>query len=90
MINPTLTGGIERVQHQVRQAQAHGLNPVNSSALESFFSLSLLPRLSHWLTPGVLPLLASLLLLQHQVLRACPGSALPVQGSEALSCLWQR
>jgi len=90
VIKPMLTGSIERVQRQVSQAQAHGLTPVISSALESSFGLTLLARLAHWLTPGVLPGLDTLQLMQQQVLIAWPGSALPVQGSEALSCLWQR
>lgn len=90
VIKPTLTGSIRRVQQQVLQAQAQGLTPVISSSLESSLGLTQLARLAHWLTPGVLPGLDTLQLMQQQVLRAWPGSTLPVQNREALTCLWQR
>lgn len=90
VIKPTLTGSIQRVHHQVLQAKAQGLTPVISSALESSIGLTQLARLAHWLTPGVRPGLDTLQLMQQQVLRAWPGSLLPMQNAEALQCLWQQ
>lgn len=90
VIKPTLTGSMQRVQQQVLQAKAQGLTPVISSALESSCGLTQLARLAHWLTPGVRPGLDTLQLMQQQVLRAWPGSLLPMQNREALQCLWQR
>ncbi|QGU86873.1 o-succinylbenzoate synthase [Erwinia sorbitola] len=90
VIKPMLTGTIQRVQQQVLHAQMLGLTPVISSALESSLGLTQLARLAHWLTPGVLPGLDTLQLMQQQVLRAWPGSHLPMQDHEALQCLWQR
>lgn len=90
VIKPTLTGSIECVRQQVERAQAQGLAAVIGSSLESSMGLTQLARLARWLTPGVLPGLDTLQLMQHQLLRAWPGSILPVEDKESLLCLWQQ
>ncbi|MDI3439431.1 o-succinylbenzoate synthase [Erwinia sp. V90_4] len=93
VIKPTLTGSIQRVQQQVAWAKSQGLTPVISSALESSLGLTQLARLAHWLTPGIIPGLDTLQLMQQQLMRRWPGSALPVAvpvtDREVLTCLWQ-
>ncbi len=94
VIKPMLTGSLQRVQHQVAQAQALGLTAVIGSALESSLGLTQLARLAHWLTPDVVPGLDTLQLMRQQLVRRWPGSDLPLVDlttqPESLTCLWQR
>lgn len=90
VIKPTLTGSIQKVQQQVAVATRLGLIPVIGSALESSVGLTQLARLAQQLTPGILPGLDTLSLMQQQLLRQWPGSTLPLSGREELQCLWQQ
>lgn len=78
VIKPTLTGSLERVQQQVAQARAAGLEAVISSSIESSLGLTQLARIAAWLTPGTLPGLDTLSLMEAQLVRPWPGSSLPV------------
>ncbi|EMD1655559.1 o-succinylbenzoate synthase [Pluralibacter gergoviae] len=77
VIKPTLTGSLQKVRAQVAEAHAQGLTAVISSSIESSFGLTQLARLAAWLTPGTLPGLDTLGLMQTQLVRCWPGSALP-------------
>ena len=77
VIKPTLTGSLERVREHVAAAHALGLAAVISSSIESSLGLTQLARLAAWLTPETLPGLDTLSLMQAQLLREWPGSALP-------------
>lgn len=90
VIKPTLTGSVQKVQQQVAGALRMGLTPVIGSALESSLGLTQLARLAHKLTPGIVPGLDTLSLMQQQLLRPWPGSSLPLSGREELQCLWQQ
>lgn len=90
VIKPTLTGSIQKVQQQVAAAQRLGLIPVLSSSLESSLGLTQLARLAQQLTPGIVPGLDTLSLMQMQLLRRWPGCTLPLSGKEDLQCLWQQ
>ncbi|ROR07813.1 O-succinylbenzoate synthase [Erwinia sp. JUb26] len=90
VIKPTLTGSIHKVQQKVAAAQRLGLIPVISSALESSLGLTQMARLAQWLTPGTVPGLDTLSLMQQQLLRQWPGCTLPLSGMEELQCLWQQ
>ena len=89
VIKPTLTGSIATVQALIRQAQRQGLTVVISSAIESSLGLTQLARLAHWLTPEVLPGLDTLDLLQHQLQRSWPGSALPLHTLAETEAIWR-
>lgn len=52
--------------------------------------LTQLARIARWLTPDTVPGLDTLGLMQAQVLRPWPGSALPLLDVSALECLWRR
>ncbi len=84
VIKPTLTGSLERVQQQVAQARAAGLEAVISSSIESSLGLTQLARIAAWLTPGTLPGLDTLSLMEAQLVRSWPGSSLPVIAHSAL------
>jgi len=90
IVKPTLTGSLQRVQQQVARAQQLGLTPVIGSSLESSLGLTQLARTAHRMTPGVLPGLDTLPLMQQQLLRRWPDSELPLVGAGALRCLWQQ
>lgn len=90
VVKPTLTGSLKRVQQQVTRAQQLGLTPVIGSSLESSLGLTQLARMAHLLTPGTLPGLDTLPLMQQQLMRRWPDSELPLVGTEALRCLWQQ
>jgi len=90
VIKPTLVGSLARCQTLVAQAHAAGLTAVISSSLESSLGLTQLARIAHWLTPDTVPGLDTLGLMQAQVLRPWPGSALPLLDVSALECLWRR
>ncbi|MBS0846842.1 o-succinylbenzoate synthase [Citrobacter sp. JGM124] len=77
VIKPTLTGSLERIQQQVSAAQQLGQTAVISSSLESSLGLTQLARIAAWLTPGVIPGLDTLTLMQAQVIRPWPASPLP-------------
>jgi O-succinylbenzoate synthase len=84
VIKPTLTGSLERVQQQVAQARAAALEAVISSSIESSLGLTHLARIAAWLTPGTLPGLDTLSLMEAQLVRPWPGSSLPVIAHSAL------
>ncbi|VDZ77821.1 O-succinylbenzoate-CoA synthase [Salmonella bongori] len=73
VIKPTLTGAIDKVREQVAAAHALGLTAVISSSIESSLGLTQLARIAAWLTPGTLPGLDTLNLMQVQQVRAWPG-----------------
>ena len=77
VIKPTLTGSLDVIQQQVKAAQQCGQTAVISSSLESSLGLTQLARIAAWLTPGVIPGLDTLSLMQTQVIRAWPESRLP-------------
>ncbi|AFJ46391.1 o-succinylbenzoate synthase [Shimwellia blattae] len=84
VIKPTLTGSLDKVQQQIAAAHRLGMQAVISSAIESSLGLTQLARLAAWLTPGTLPGLDTLSLMQAQVIRPWPGSPLPVWQTEQL------
>lgn len=77
VIKPTLTGSLETIRQQVAAAHRLGQVAVISSSLESSLGLTQLARIAAWLTPGVIPGLDTLSLMQAQVMRPWPGSMLP-------------
>lgn len=87
VIKPTLTGSSEKVREQVASAHALGLTAVISSSIESSLGLTQLACLAAWLTPDTLPGLDTLNLMQAQLIRTWPDSALPCLGVEALEPL---
>lgn len=87
VIKPTLTGSLEKVREQVAAAHSVGLKAVISSSIESSLGLTQLARLAAWLTPETIPGLDTLNLMQAQLIRTWPDSALPCLGVEALEPL---
>ncbi|WLI77827.1 o-succinylbenzoate synthase [Kosakonia sp. H02] len=87
VIKPTLTGSLQKVQQQVAQAQALGLTVVISSSVESSLGLTQLARIAAWLTPGTVPGLDTLQLMQCQLIRRWPESDLPCLPVDALEPL---
>ncbi|MBJ3814382.1 o-succinylbenzoate synthase [Shimwellia pseudoproteus] len=87
VIKPTLTGSLEKVQAQVAAAHRLGLQAVISSSIESSLGLTQLARIAAWLTPGTLPGLDTLSLMQAQLIRRWPGSPLPCQDTEQLDSI---
>jgi len=77
VIKPTLTGSLDKVRQQICEAHRLGWVAVISSSLESSLGLTQLARLAAWLTPGVIPGLDTLSLMQAQVIRPWPQSPLP-------------
>lgn len=89
VIKPTLVGSLARCEQLVREAHQAGLTAVISSSIESSLGLTQLARIAHWLTPGTLPGLDTLELMQAQVVRPWPDSTLPVQSLADLDVVWQ-
>ncbi|XTZ39660.1 o-succinylbenzoate synthase [Salmonella enterica] len=87
VIKPTLTGSLHKVQQQIVAAQALGLTAVISSAIESSLGLTQLARIAAWLTPGTIPGLDTLSLMQTQLVRRWPHSDLPCLALEELEPL---
>lgn len=87
VIKPTLTGSLEKVREQVKQAHVLGLEVVISSSIESSLGLTQLARLASWLTPDTVPGLDTLSLMQAQLVRTWPGSELPCLNTGALERL---
>ncbi|GGD33333.1 o-succinylbenzoate synthase [Franconibacter daqui] len=87
VIKPTLTGSLHNVREQIAQAHALGLEAVISSSIESSLGLTQLARLAAWLTPMTVPGLDTLSLMQAQLVREWPGSALPCWPVENLEPL---
>ena len=83
VIKPTLVGSIERCAELIAQAHALGIKAVISSSIESSFGLTQLARMAQQYTPNVTPGLDTLDLMDYQVVRTWPGSALPVVGLES-------
>ncbi|MCT4716525.1 o-succinylbenzoate synthase [Enterobacteriaceae bacterium H18W14] len=77
VIKPTLTGSLAKVREQVETAHALGLTAVISSSIESSLGLTQLARINAWLTPQTIPGLDTLSLMQAQLIRQWPNSALP-------------
>lgn len=77
VIKPTLTGSLQKVQAQVAAAHALGLTAVISSSIESSLGLTQLARIAAWLTPGIIPGLDTLNLMQAQLIRRWPDNPLP-------------
>lgn len=84
VIKPTLTGSLQKVREQIAAARSLGLTAVISSSIESSLGLTQLARIAAWLTPGTLPGLDTLSLMQSQVERRWPGSPLPCITVDAL------
>lgn len=87
VIKPTLTGSLAKVREQVAAAHEAGLTAVISSSIESSLGLTQLARIAAWLTPDTIPGLDTLNLMQTQLIRPWPGSALPCAGVEVLEPL---
>lgn len=87
VIKPTLTGSLARVKAQVAAAHALGLTAVISSSLESSLGLTQLARIAAWLTPQTVPGLDTLDLMQTQLIRCWPHSALPCGAIEDMEPL---
>jgi O-succinylbenzoate synthase len=90
ILKPSLQGSVGHCRQLIEQAQALGLVAVISASIESSLGLGQLARLAAWLTPQTRPGLDTLRMLQAQVLRPWPGSALPLLAQEDLECLWTR
>ncbi|MBV4365534.1 o-succinylbenzoate synthase [Erwinia phyllosphaerae] len=88
VIKPMLLGSLTKVGLLVSQAKKAGLTVVISSSLESSLGLTQLARLANWLTPGVVPGLDTLSLMQQQLVRAWPGSTLPLVAADNLDSVW--
>ncbi len=84
VIKPTLTGSLDKVREQVAAAHRLGLKAVISSSIESSLGLTQLARIAAWLTPGTLPGLDTLSLMQSQLERSWPGSSLPCVPADGL------
>ncbi|MDU7945579.1 MAG: o-succinylbenzoate synthase, partial [Haemophilus parainfluenzae] len=78
VIKPTLVGSLQDCQKLIAQAHYLGIKAVISSSIESSLGLTQLARIAAQYTPNVTPGLDTLNLMQHQVLRAWPGSDLPL------------
>ncbi|MEZ6875161.1 o-succinylbenzoate synthase [Enterobacter sp. KBR-315C3_2022] len=87
VIKPTLTGSLQKVREQVAAAHALGMTAVISSSIESSLGLTQLARVAAWLTPDTVPGLDTLSLMQAQLVRRWPESALPCLNAEALEPL---
>ena len=87
VIKPTLTGSLAKVREQVSAAHALGLTAVISSSIESSLGLTQLARIAAWLTPDTIPGLDTLNLMQAQLIRTWPDSALPCLDVSALEPL---
>lgn len=90
IIKSSLQGSLSHCRQLIEQAQALGLVAVISASIESSLGLGQLARLAAWLTPQTRPGLDTLRMMQAQVLRPWPGSALPLLAQEDLECLWSR
>ncbi|CAI0788151.1 o-succinylbenzoate synthase [Serratia entomophila] len=88
VIKPMLTGSLERCRTLVEQAHAAGLTAVIGSSIESSLGLTQLARIARWLTPDTLPGLDTLALMQAQLVRRWPESALPLWDEHQLERLW--
>ncbi|MGL5106536.1 MAG: o-succinylbenzoate synthase, partial [Plesiomonas shigelloides] len=88
VIKPTLVGSLQRCQMLVEQAHAAGLIAVISSSIESSLGLTQLARVAAWLTPDTMPGLDTLSMMQAQVLRPWPDSALPLWPVSQLEKVW--
>ena len=88
VIKPTLVGSLQRCQMLVEQAHAAGLIAVISSSIESSLGLTQLARVAAWLTPDTMPGLDTLSMMQAQVLRPWPDSALPLWSVSQLEKVW--
>ncbi len=75
------------MREQVAAAHALGLTAVISSSIESSLGLTQLARIAAWLTPDTVPGLDTLNLMQAQLLRPWPDSALPCLDVAALEPL---
>ncbi|NIF30946.1 o-succinylbenzoate synthase [Enterobacter sp. Cy-643] len=84
VIKPTLTGSLDKVREQVAAAHRLGLKAVIGSSIESSLGLTQLARIAAWLTPGTLPGLDTLSLMQSQLERSWPGSPLPCVSADRL------
>ena len=89
VIKPTLVGSLARCEQLVREAHQVGLSAVISSSIESSLGLTQLARIAHWLTPGTVPGLDTLDLMQAQVVRPWPESTLPLCTLEQMDRIWQ-
>lgn len=89
IVKPTLIGSIHRCQQLIIKAQQAGLMAVISSSIESSFGLSQLARLASWLTPGIIPGLDTLSLMQGQIIRPWPACNLPLWTESELAMIWQ-
>ena len=78
VIKPTLVGSLQDCQKLIAQAHSLGIKAVISSSIESSLGLTQLARIAAQYTPNVTPGLDTLNFMQHQVLRAWPGSDLPL------------
>lgn len=84
VIKPTLVGSLATIRETIARASEAGLTAVISSSVESSLGLTQLARIASWLTPGVAPGLDTLSLMQQQLVRAWPGSPLPLTPAEDL------
>ncbi|UWZ93920.1 o-succinylbenzoate synthase [[Pasteurella] aerogenes] len=78
VIKPTLVGSLDYCVELIQQAQQQGIKAVISSSIESSLGLTQLARIAQQYTPNVTPGLDTLSLMDYQVLRAWPGSDLPL------------
>ncbi|WP_044470190.1 o-succinylbenzoate synthase [Mannheimia massilioguelmaensis] len=78
VIKPTLVGSLEYCVSLIEKAHNLGMQAVISSSIESSFGLSQLARIAQQYTPDTTPGLDTLDLMEYQVVRAWPNSALPL------------
>lgn len=80
VIKPTLIGSVEKCLDLIKRAHQFGMQAVISSALESSLGLSQLADLARSFTPQTAAGLDTLSLMKQQLIRAFPGSTLPLYG----------
>lgn len=83
VIKPTLVGSIKKCVSLIQQTHSFGMMAVISSSLESSLGLTQLARIAQQYTPGSVPGLDTLHLMQHQLLREWHNSTLPLVGIES-------
>ncbi|MBE2897628.1 o-succinylbenzoate synthase [Pasteurellaceae bacterium 20609_3] len=83
VIKPTLVGSLDRCVALIEQAHAQGMLAVISSSIESSFGLTQLARIAAQYTPETTPGLDTLDLMHTQLVRAWPGSNLPLAGLQS-------
>ena len=78
IIKPTLIGSLEQCIALIEKAHQCGMKAIISSSIESSFGLTQLARIAAQYTPGIIPGLDTLDLMNYQIIRPWPSSTLPL------------